>query len=70
MPLVSVNGFAGHQPRRNAADAYIKYVPKYNVAHFIFFHTYFLLVDKKVLLKEARYILNSNNYSNIVLQVT
>lgn len=37
MPLGAVNGLAGHQPRSNAADAYIKHVPKYNVAHLNFF---------------------------------
>lgn len=36
MQLVAVNGFAGHQPRRNAADTCIKYVPKYKVAVFVF----------------------------------
>lgn len=46
MPLVAVNGFAGHEPRSNAADACIKYVLIYKVALFIGFHEYFIFVDK------------------------
>lgn len=52
MQLVAVNGFAGHQPRRNAADACIKYVLIYKVALFICFRGYFILVDKRVLREE------------------
>lgn len=52
MQLVAVNGFAGHQPRRNAADACIKYVLIYKVALFVCFRGYFILVDKRVLREE------------------
>lgn len=69
MQLVAVNGFAGHQPRRNAADTCIKYVPKYKVAVFVFMGISYLQA-KEFLEKHMAYVLDSNSYSTGSLQVT